>query len=56
MTRRRAIFFSLILALALLGPGRASAAALTVCPSGPPDCQYATIAGALAAAVSETRS
>jgi len=30
----------------------ASAATLTVCPAGPPNCQYATIPAALAAAVS----
>jgi hypothetical protein len=36
-------------ALLLAGPGRASAATLTVCPGG---CAYTTIAGALAAASS----
>jgi len=45
---RRLGLFALVLAfLTLMGSGRASAATLTVCPSG---CAYTTIAGALAAA------
>lgn len=39
----------LALAAAAVLPGGAAAATLTVCPAGPPACQYATVAGAVAA-------